>query len=375
SMGHTHVVPAAPGTTWVCPMDPEVRRDAPGACPKCGMALEPDAPPALETRVEYTCPMHPEVVRDGPGTCPKCGMALEPRTVTVEDRPDPELRSMTRRFWVGLALSVPLMVLGMADMLPVRLALSPEALLWAQFVLATPVVLWVGAPFFQRGWASVRNRHLNMFTLIALGAGAAYLFSGVATLFPHLLPDGARTGHGDTAPVYYEAAAIILTLVALGQVLELRARHATSGALRALLSLAPATARRIGDDGHEEDVPLSEVHVGDRLRVRPGEKVPVDGEVLEGASAVDESLVTGEPVPVEKGRGAKVTGGTVNGTGSLVMRAERVGRDTLLSRIVQRVAEAQRTRAPIQRLADRVAGVFVPAVIAVAVVTAGVWAV
>ncbi|RKH15818.1 HAD-IC family P-type ATPase, partial [Corallococcus sp. CA031C] len=373
-MGHTHVVPAAPGTTWVCPMDPEVRRDAPGACPKCGMALEPDAPPALETRVEYTCPMHPEVVRDGPGTCPKCGMALEPRTVTVEDRPDPELRSMTRRFWVGLALSVPLMVLGMADMLPVRLALSPEALLWAQFVLATPVVLWVGAPFFQRGWASVRNRHLNMFTLIALGAGAAYLFSGVATLFPHLLPDGARTGHGDTAPVYYEAAAIILTLVALGQVLELRARHATSGALRALLSLAPATARRIGDDGHEEDVPLSEVHVGDRLRVRPGEKVPVDGEVLEGASAVDESLVTGEPVPVEKGRGAKVTGGTVNGTGSLVMRAERVGRDTLLSRIVQRVAEAQRTRAPIQRLADRVAGVFVPAVIAVAVVTAGVWA-
>nr|WP_255654202.1 heavy metal translocating P-type ATPase [Corallococcus sp. EGB] len=368
--------PAAPGAVYVCPMDPEVRQDAPGACPKCGMALEPEAPPVLQTRVEYTCPMHPEVVRDGPGTCPECGMALEPRTVTVEEAPDPELRSMTRRFWVGLLLSVPLMLLGMSDMLPGRQAgLSPSALVWAQFALATPVVLWVGAPFFQRGWASVRNRHLNMFTLIALGAGAAYVFSVGATLFPHLLPEGARTGHGGTAPVYYEAAAIILTLVALGQVLELRARHATSGALRALLSLAPATARRIADDGHEEDVPLSGVHVGWRLRVRPGEKVPVDGEVLEGASAVDESLVTGEPVPVEKGPGAKVTGGTVNGTGSLVMRAERVGQDTLLSRIVQRVAEAQRTRAPIQRLADRVAGIFVPAVIAVAGVTATVWGV
>lgn len=370
--------PAAPGAVYVCPMDPEVRQDAPGACPKCGMALEPEAPTALPTRVEYTCPMHPEVVRDGPGTCPKCGMALEPRTVTVEEAPDPELRSMTRRFWVGLALSVPLMLLGMSDMLPgqpVQHALSPSALAWAQLALATPVVLWVGAPFFQRGWASVKNRHLNMFTLIALGAGAAYVFSVGTTLFPGLLPEGARTGHGGTAPVYYEAAAIILTLVALGQVLELRARHATSGALRALLSLAPATARRVSDDGHEEDVPLSQVQAGQRLRVRPGEKVPVDGEVLEGASAVDESLVTGEPVPVEKGPGAKVTGGTVNGTGSLVMRAERVGQDTLLARIVQRVAEAQRTRAPIQRLADRVAGIFVPAVIAVALVTAVVWGV
>ncbi|MBN8229268.1 heavy metal translocating P-type ATPase [Corallococcus macrosporus] len=370
--------PAPKGAVYVCPMDPEVRQDAPGACPKCGMALEPEAPPVLQTRVEYTCPMHPEVVRDGPGTCPKCGMALEPRTATVEEPPDPELRSMTRRFWVGLLLSVPLMLLGMSDMVPgqpVQHALSPAALVWAQFALATPVVLWVGAPFFQRGWASVRNRHLNMFTLIALGAGAAYAFSVAATLFPHLLPEGARTGHGGTAPVYYEAAAIILTLVALGQVLELRARHATSGALRALLSLAPAMARRISDDGHEEDVPLSHVHAGWRLRVLPGGKVPVDGEVLEGASAVDESLVTGESVPVEKGPGAKVTGGTVNGTGTLVIRAERVGQDTLLSRIVQRVAEAQRTRAPIQRLADRVAGVFVPAVIAVALVTAVVWGV
>ncbi|NBD07439.1 heavy metal translocating P-type ATPase [Corallococcus silvisoli] len=355
--------------------------------PKCrqrfqadpGHFLQPRTPPPAAARgTVYVCPMDPEVRRDAPGACPKCGMALEPRTVTARAPADPELRSMTRRFWVGLALSVPLMLLGMSDMLPgqpVQHALSPAALLWAQFALATPVVLWVGAPFFQRGWASVRNRHLNMFTLIALGAGAAYVFSVGATLFPHLLPEGARTGHGGTAPVYYEAAAIILTLVALGQVLELRARHATSGALRALLSLAPATARRIGDDGHEEDVPLAQVHVGQRLRVRPGEKVPVDGEVLEGASAVDESLVTGEPVPVEKGPGAKVTGGTVNGTGTLVMLAERVGRDTLLSRIVQRVAEAQRTRAPIQRLADRVASVFVPAVIAVALLTAAVWAV
>ncbi|RJS24227.1 copper-transporting ATPase [Corallococcus sp. H22C18031201] len=370
--------PAAPqGTAYICPMDPEVRQDHPGACPQCGMALEPESPPVLEARVEYTCPMHPEVVSDHPGACPQCGMALEPRTVLPEEPPDPELRSMTLRFWVGVALSVPLLVLAMSDMIPgqpLQHAVSPALLAWAQLVLATPVVLWGGAPFFQRGWTSVRNRHLNMFTLIALGTGAAYVFSVVSTLFPQALPEGARTGHGGTAPVYFEAAAVIVTLVALGQVLELRARHATSGALRALLSLAPAIARRVREDGHEEDVPLSHVHVGDRLRVRPGEKVPVDGVVLEGASAVDESMVTGESVPVEKSAGAKVTGGTVNGTGSWVMRAERVGRDTLLSRIVQRVSEAQRTRAPIQRLADKVASVFVPAVIAVAVLTAAVWA-
>ncbi|WP_408888079.1 heavy metal translocating P-type ATPase [Myxococcus faecalis] len=370
--------PAAPGTMYVCPMDPEVRQDHPGACPKCGMALEPETLSVPETRVEYVCPMHPEVVREGPGSCPLCGMALEPRTVLPEDTPDPELTSMWRRFLVGMGLTVPLLVLAMSDMIPgqpVQHAVPASVLAWAQLLLATPVVLWGGWPFFQRGWASVKNRHLNMFTLIALGTGAAYVFSVFATLFPDLLPHGLRTGHGGTAPLYFEAAAVIVTLVALGQVLELRARHATSGALRSLLSLAPPVARRIREDGHEEDVPLAHVHPGDRLRVRPGEKVPVDGEVLEGASAVDESMVTGESLPVEKSRGEKVTGGTVNGTGSLVMKAERVGKDTLLSRIVQRVSEAQRTRAPIQRLADKVAAVFVPVVIAVAVVTAVVWGV
>ncbi|GEN05488.1 Cu+-exporting ATPase [Myxococcus fulvus] len=370
--------PVAPGTMYVCPMDPEVRQDHPGACPKCGMALEPETLVLPETRVEYVCPMHPEVVREGPGSCPICGMALEPRTVLPEDTPDPELTSMWRRFLVGMGLTVPLLVLAMSDMIPgqpVQHAVPASVLAWAQLILATPVVLWGGWPFFQRGWASVKNRHLNMFTLIALGTGAAYVFSVFATLFPDVLPHGLRTGHGGTAPLYFEAAAVIVTLVALGQVLELRARHATSGALRSLLSLAPPVARRIREDGHEEDVPLAHVHPGDRLRVRPGEKVPVDGEVLEGASAVDESMVTGESLPVEKSRGEKVTGGTVNGTGSLVMKAERVGKDTLLSRIVQRVSEAQRTRAPIQRLADKVAAVFVPVVIAVAVVTAVVWAV
>ncbi|NVJ14675.1 heavy metal translocating P-type ATPase [Myxococcus sp. AM010] len=369
--------PPSPGAMYVCPMDPEVRQSHPGACPKCGMALEPESLPVQASRVEYVCPMHPEVVKDGPGSCPKCGMALEPRTVLAEEPPDPELQSMRLRFRVGLVLTVPLLVLAMSDMLPgqpVQHAVSAGVLAWAQLVLATPVVLWVGWPFFQRGWASVRNRHLNMFTLIALGTGAAYLFSVFATLLPRALPQGLRTGHGGSAPLYFEAAAVIVTLVALGQVLELRARHATSGALRALLSLAPPVARRIEAGGHEEDVPLASVQPGDSLRVRPGEKVPVDGVVLQGTSAVDESMVTGESLPVEKGPGAQVTGGTVNGTGSLVMRAERVGQDTLLSRIVQRVSEAQRTRAPIQRLADKVAAVFVPVVIAVAVVTAGVWA-
>jgi len=369
--------PAAPaGTMYICPMDPEIRQDHPGACPKCGMALEPEAP-VLETKTEYVCPMHPEVVRDRPGNCPICGMALEPRTAMAEEKPDPELISMTRRFWVSLALTVPVVFLGMSDLLPgepVQRLLSPGALAWVQLVLASPVVLWGGWPFFERGWTSLRNRHLNMFTLIALGTGAAYLFSVFATLFPGALPH-AVTGHGGSVPVYFEAAAAITTLVLLGQVLELRARRATSGALRALLSLAPSTARRLREDGQEEDIPLAHVHTGDRLRVRPGEKVPVDGVVLEGQSAVDESMVTGESLPVEKSPGAKVTGSTVNGTGSLIMRAERVGRDTLLARIVQRVSEAQRSRAPIQRLADKVSAIFVPMVIAVAVVTALVWGV
>ncbi|WNG29326.1 heavy metal translocating P-type ATPase [Cystobacter fuscus] len=369
-------VEAPPGTMWICPMDPEVRQDHPGACPMCGMALEPDQPVTMTARTEWVCPMHPEIVRDAPGACPTCGMALELRTVLPEEAPDPELVSMTRRFRVGLVLSVPLFLLGMSEMLPgqpLGRVLNPRVLAWVQLVLATPVVLWAGWPFFERGWASVKNRHLNMFTLIALGTGAAYLFSVVATLAPGLLPH-AFTGHGGAVPVYYEAAAVIVTLVLLGQVLELRARRATSGALRALLGLAPAVARRIREDGTEENVSLEQVRVGDSLRVRPGEKVPVDGVVLEGASAVDESMVTGESIPVEKGPGARVTGGTVNGTGGLVMKAERVGRDTLLARIVQRVSEAQRSRAPIQKLADKVAAVFVPAVIAVSGVTFLVWA-
>ncbi len=368
--------PVAPGTVWVCPMDPEVREDKPVPCPRCGMALEPEGP-VLELRTEWVCPMHPEVVKDAPGACPMCGMALESRTAVPGEQPDPELENMKRRLLWSAVLTVPVFLLGMSEMLPgqpVQRWLSPSAFAWVQLVLASPVVLWGGWPFFQRGWASVVNRHLNMFTLIALGTGAAYLFSLFATLFPGALPHAFR-GHGGTIPVYFEAAAVIITLVLVGQVLELRARHATSAALRALLSLAPAVARRIREDGGEEDVSLQHVHPGDRLRVRPGEKVPVDGVVLEGRSAVDESMVTGEPMPVEKAPGEKVTGGTVNGTGGLVMRAERVGRDTLLARIVQRVSEAQRSRAPIQKLADQVAAWFVPGVVLVAVAAAVVWGV
>jgi Cu+-exporting ATPase len=368
--------PTSAGAVYICPMDPEVRQDHPGACPKCGMALEPEQP-VVQTRTEYVCPMHPEIVRTEPGSCPICGMALEPRTVTLEEAPDPEYVDMRRRFWASLALSLPLLVLAMSEMIPGQplQSLVPGTLgVWVQFILATPVVLWGGWPFFQRGWASVRNRHLNMFTLIALGTGAAYGFSVFAALFPGLLPH-AFTGHGGQVPVYFEAAAVITTLVLLGQVLELRARHATSGALKALLGLAPKTARLLHQDGREEDVSLDRIHAGDRLRVRPGEKVPVDGLVLEGESAVDESMVTGEPIPSEKTSGSRVTGGTVNGTGGFVMRAERVGRDTLLAQIVQRVAEAQRSRAPIQRLADTVSGWFVPIVIGIAAVTALIWGV
>ncbi|MDY7229844.1 heavy metal translocating P-type ATPase [Hyalangium rubrum] len=367
---------APTGAMYICPMDPEVRQDHPGACPKCGMALEPEQP-VVQTRTEYVCPMHPEIVRSEPGSCPICGMALEPRTVTLEDAPDPEYVDMRRRFWVSLALSLPLLVVAMSEMVPgqpLQGLVPGAALLWVQFALATPVVLWGGFPFFHRGWVSVRNRHLNMFTLIALGTGAAYGFSVFATLFPGLLPH-AFTGHGGQVPVYFEAAAVITTLVLLGQVLELRARHATSGALKALLGLAPKTARLLHKDGREEDVALDRVQVGDRLRVRPGEKVPVDGLVLEGESAVDESMVTGEPIPAEKAAGSRVTGGTVNGTGGFVMQAERVGRDTLLSQIVQRVAEAQRSRAPIQRLADTVSAWFVPLVIGIAALTALLWGV
>jgi len=328
-------------------------------------------------QLEYTCPMHPEVISAEPGSCPKCGMALEPRTVTLDEGPNPELIDMQRRFWLSLALSLPVFMLSMGEMLPgdpIGQLLSPHLQAWLQFSLATPVVLWGGLPFFQRGYASLRTLNLNMFTLIALGTGAAYGFSLFALLFPGHLPQ-ALVGHHGRIPLYFESAAVITTLVLLGQVLELRARAATSGALKALLGLAPATARLVDDDGHEHDVALSEVVVGVRLRVRPGEKIPVDGAISEGRSSVDESMVTGEPVPVDKQPGDIVTGGTVNGAGGFIMRAERVGQDTLLAQIVARVAEAQRSRAPIQKLADSVSAFFVPAVMLVALVTALLWGV
>jgi len=349
--------------TYVCPMDPEVRESSPVPCPICGMALEPET-------VEYTCPMHPEIVRDGPGNCPICGMALEPRAIAgLHEEDDSELRSMQRRLWVGVALSVPLLVLSMAVM-PAKLPLGWHA--WLQFVLATPAVLWGGWPFFQRGWASVVNRRLNMFTLIAMGTGAAYFYSVVAALLPGILPDSVRRPDG-TAEVYFEVSAVIVTLVLLGQVLELRARRQTSSAMRALLDLAPKTARRVRPDGTDEDVLLEHVRKGDRLRVRPGDRVPVDGAVEEGGSSVDESMITGESIPVEKQPGSKVVGGTINQVGSFVMRAEKLGSETLLARIVRMVAEAQRTRAPIQSLADKVAGYFVPAVLFIAALTFLTW--
>ncbi|MDN5871376.1 MAG: copper-translocating P-type ATPase [Nitrococcus sp.] len=358
---------------YTCPMHPEVRQEGPGDCPVCGMALESATPEA--SRVEYTCPMHPEIVQDTPGDCPKCGMALEPRTMAADTGPSDELLSMTRRFWVGAALSIPLLVLAMGDMIPgvdFQGWLGTLWYNWIQFALATPVVLWAGWPFFVRGWKSLGGFNLNMFTLIALGTGVAYLFSLVSLLFPGLLPASFK-GHGGQVPVYFESAAVIVTLVLLGQVLELRARERTSGALRALLNLAPPSARRLRDDNEEEEVDLAQVKVGDRLRVRAGDKVPVDGEVEQGRSTVDESMITGEAVPVDKATGDTVTGGTVNQSGSFIMRASRVGTDTLLARIVQMVADAQRSRAPIQGLADRVASWFVPAVVLVAIASFVVW--
>ncbi|MBI1424295.1 MAG: heavy metal translocating P-type ATPase [Gammaproteobacteria bacterium] len=364
--------PKPAGTVYTCPMHPEIRQPGPGACPKGGMALEPETP-TISTTVEYTCPMHPEIVRSEPGSCPICGMALEPRNAATED--NSELHDMTRRFWFSVVLALPVFVLAMgADLMPQALPgfLSMRVLQWIEFALATPVVLWSGAPLFQRGWASLVNRHLNMFTLIGLGVGVAWTYSMVALLLPGIFPPLMRAADG-TVPVYFEAAAVITALVLLGQVMELRARSQTSAAIKLLLGLAPKTARIVRDDGKEEDIPLEQVQPGDTLRVRPGEKVPVDGVVLEGTSALDESMVTGEPIPVEKTSGAKLIGATVNGTGSLLMRAEKVGSDTLLAQIVRMVSEAQRSRAPIQRLADVASGYFVPAVVLSALVTLVVW--
>ncbi len=361
-------------TEYICPMDPEVHKMGPGACPKCGMALEPATIAASATRTDFICPMHPQISRGEPGNCPICGMTLEPRE-SIAEEVNPELVDMTRRFGISVALAVPLLALMVSDLLPsmpLQHLLSAHAWAWIEFALATPVVLWCGWPFFVRGWQSVVNRSLNMFTLIALGTGAAYLYSVVATFVPQLFPLSFRAEGGEIA-LYYEPAVVIIALVLLGQVMELRARSQTGSAIRALLGLAPKTAKRLDAEGGEADVPLDQVQVGDRLRVRPGEKIPVDGVVLEGHSSVDESMVSGEPIPVEKDVAAKVTGGTVNGTGGFVMRAERVGADTLLSQIVKMVSQAQRSRAPIQRLADRVASYFVPAVILAAIATFIVW--
>jgi Cu+-exporting ATPase len=359
---------------YVCPMHPEVRQIGPGTCAKCGMALEPATVTATAVRTEYTCPMHPEIIRSEPGSCPICGMALEPRQVTAEET-NPELHDMTRRFWISVALAFPLLALMVSELLPsmpLQHWLPARTWTWIEFALATPAVLWCGWPFFVRGWQSLVHRSLNMFTLIALGTGTAYIYSVFAALVPQMFPASFR-GEGGQVGLYFEPAVVITALVLLGQVMELRARSQTSSAIRALLGLAPKIARRLDEQGHEADVPLEQVQVGDRLRVRPGEKIPVDGVVLEGHSSVDESMITGEPIPIEKDATAKVTAGTVNGTGGFVMRAERIGADTLLAQIVKMVSEAQRSRAPIQRLADRVSSYFVPAVIISAVITFAVW--
>jgi Cu+-exporting ATPase len=361
---------------YTCPMDPEVRQLGPGACPKCGMALEPvDVAPV--NRTEWICPMHPEVVRDAPGVCPICGMALEPRVVTVEDS-NPELDDMWRRFKVSLVFTVPLLLAMIGDVMSgghMHIGgLSPLAMHWIMLALSTPVVIWAGFPFFARGWVSLRTRQLNMFTLIAMGVGTAYLFSVVATVLPSAFPASLRTADG-TVPVYFEPAAVIVVLVILGQILELRARGRTTAAIRNLLRLAPATARRVSPDGREDDVLAETIQVGDRVRVRPGERVATDGRVMDGQSTVDESMLTGESLPVAVGPGGHVTGGTMNGTGTFVFEATRVGRDTMLAQIVRLVSDAQRSRAPIQRLADRVSGIFVPAVVVAAITTAIVWGV
>lgn len=367
--------PSSSAQEYTCPMHPDIRELEPGSCPYCGMALEPATitPPAMRT--EYTCPMHPEIARHEPGACPICGMALEPKTVIAEER-NPEYGDMQRRFWTSVILAIPILLVMVSEMLPAQPLqhLLGKPLIWVQFALATPIVLWAGWPLFQRAWTSVVHRSPNMFTLIGIGTGAAYLYSLLATLVPGMFPAAFREANGELA-VYFEPAAFIVTLVLLGQVLELRARGRTNHAIRSLLALAPRTARWVGADGSEQDIPLDRVEQGNRLRVRPGEKVPVDGTVLEGHSSVDESMITGEPLPAEKSAGNKVTGGTVNSTGSFLMRAERIGSDTLLSQIIRMVSEAQRTRAPIQRLADNVSSWFVPAVLIVAAITFVLWSI
>lgn len=367
----------AHGSAYTCPMHPEVREPRPGNCPKCGMALELAGPPPTSMRTEWTCPMHPEVVRDAPGSCPICGMALEPRGVQFEEGESAELKDMTRRFWFATVLTVPLLLLVMGDMLlghPTSAILSMRTRVLFELALATPVCTWSAWPFYVRAVQSVKNRSLNMFTLIGLGVSVAYVYSVVGALFPDVFPASFREMDGEVG-VYFEAAGVIVTLILLGQVLELRARSQTGAAIRKLLGMAAKSARRIRDDGKEEDVPLDAVQVGDRLRIRPGEKVPVDGSVVDGRSNIDESMVTGEPIPVQKRPGDKVIGATINGTGGLVMRAEKVGSETLLSRIVAMVAEAQRSRAPIQKLADVVAGYFVPIVMLIAIGTFVVWSI
>jgi len=364
----------ADASLYTCPMHPEVQKTGPGACPRCGMALEPMGVPVVATKTEYTCPMHPEIVQDHPGSCPKCGMALEPRTVEMEEDTS-ELDDMTRRFRVCAALALPVFISAMAaEFWPGTMTeiIHPHYRQWFELVLATPVVLWGGWPFFVRGWQSVRTWNLNMFTLIGLGVGVAWCYSMIGVLLPGIFPLSVQNAMG-VIPVYFEAAAVITALVLLGQVLELRARSSTNAAIKALLGLAPNTARIVRDESGEEDIPLEQVKPGDILRVRPGEKIPVDGTVQEGESNVDESMVTGEPIPVEKTSGEKLIGATINGTGSLLMRAEKVGADTLLAQIVQMVAEAQRSRAPIQKLVDIVAGYFVPVVVIIAIITFFVW--
>jgi Cu+-exporting ATPase len=370
---HGEVKPSA-AAKYFCPMCPGVESDQPGDCPQCGMALERNPVWQAEAKTIYTCPMHPEVQQDHPGDCPKCGMTLEPQTISADtDEDDTVLHDMTQRFWFSLVLTLPVFAVAMLHLVPSLAHASwveSQPSRWMQFILSTPVVLWGGAPFFRRGWRSLLTRHFNMWTLIMLGVGAAYLFSVVAMLAPSLFPESMQM-HGKVA-IYFEAAAVIVVLVLLGQMLELSARSRTGSAIKALLNLAPPTARRITAAG-EEDVPLESVQLGDRLRVRPGEKVPVDGVLVEGSSSVDESMLTGEPIPVEKLADSPVTGGTVNGTGSFVMKAERIGSDTMLAQIVKMVSEAQRSRAPIQGLADKVASIFVPTVVVCSILTFALW--